>query len=78
MEYFIGGIMLFGGNFAPQGWEPCEGQLVSIANYAALFSILGTSYGGDGEKTFALPKLASPLPGMTYIICLQGIYPSRA
>lgn len=57
MEPFIGQIMMFGGNFAPRGWAFCDGQLLSIASNTALFSILGTTYGGDGRTTFALPDL---------------------
>lgn len=54
---FIGEIIMFGGNFAPRGWALCNGQLLSIAQNTALFSILGTTYGGDGQTTFALPNL---------------------
>ncbi len=57
MNPFIGQIMLFGGNFAPRGWAFCEGQLLPIAQNTALFSILGTTYGGDGRTTFGLPDL---------------------
>ncbi|WP_298754330.1 tail fiber protein [uncultured Psychroserpens sp.] len=57
MEQYIGQIMMFGGNFAPRNWALCDGQLLPIANYTALFSILGTTYGGDGRTTFALPDL---------------------
>ncbi|MCA9681014.1 MAG: phage tail protein [Myxococcales bacterium] len=57
MEPFIGQIIMFGGNFAPRGWALCNGQLMSIVQYQALFSILGTTYGGDGKSTFALPDL---------------------
>jgi microcystin-dependent protein len=57
MEVFLGTIMAFGGNFAPRGWAFCNGQLLSIAQNTALFSILGTTYGGDGRTTFALPDL---------------------
>ncbi|SIT12251.1 phage tail protein [Belliella pelovolcani] len=57
MEPFIGQIMMFAGNFAPRGWAFCEGQLLPISSYSALFSILGTTYGGDGRTTFALPDL---------------------
>jgi microcystin-dependent protein len=56
-EPFIGQIMLFGGNFAPQGWAFCNGQLLSISQNTALFSILGTTYGGNGTTNFALPDL---------------------
>jgi len=57
MDPFIGQIMLFAGNFAPRGWALCQGQLLSIASNTALFSIFGTTYGGDGRTTFALPDL---------------------
>ena len=57
MEPFIGQIVMFGGNFAPRGWALCDGQLLPIASNTALFSILGTIYGGDGRTTFALPDL---------------------
>lgn len=62
MEDFIGTIVLFAGNFAPQGWADCNGQLLPISQNAALFSILGTTYGGDGRSTFALPDLRSRVP----------------
>lgn len=57
MEGTIGEIRLFGGNFAPRSWAFCNGQLISINQNQALFSILGTTYGGDGRTTFALPDL---------------------
>tara|TARA_R110000772_G_scaffold176914_2_gene288534 strand:- start:1 stop:525 length:525 start_codon:yes stop_codon:yes gene_type:complete len=57
MEPFIGQIQAFGFNFAPAGWAICEGQLLPIAQYQALFSLLGTTFGGDGETTFGLPDL---------------------
>jgi microcystin-dependent protein len=62
MEPFIGQILLFGGNFAPVGWAFCDGQLLSIAQNSALFSLLGTTYGGDGRTTFALPDLRGRVP----------------
>lgn len=62
MEPFIGQIMMFGGNFAPRGWALCDGQLLPIAQNTALFSILGTTYGGDGKTTFALPDLRGRVP----------------
>jgi len=57
IEPFIAEIIMFGGNFAPRGWAFCDGQLLPIAQNQALFSILGTTYGGDGRTTFALPDL---------------------
>lgn len=56
-EPFLGEIRIFGGTFAPLGWALCQGQLLPIAQNAALFSLLGTTYGGDGVQTFALPDL---------------------
>jgi microcystin-dependent protein len=56
-EPFLGQIMLVGFNFAPQGWAFCNGQLLSISQNTALFSLLGTTYGGNGTTTFALPDL---------------------
>ncbi|CAM1346405.1 phage tail protein [Tenacibaculum crassostreae] len=56
-EGFIGEIRMFGGNFAPRGWAFCDGQLLAISSNTALFSIIGTMYGGDGRTTFALPDL---------------------
>lgn len=55
MDGYIGGIRLFAGNFAPLGWAFCHGQLLAISSNTALFSILGTTYGGDGRTTFGLP-----------------------
>ncbi len=72
----IGEVIMFAGNFAPRGWEFCEGQLLAISSHPALFSLLGTQYGGDGRTTFALPKLESK-NGVKYIIAIQGTYPSR-
>lgn len=62
MEPFIGQVMMFAGNFAPRGWALCDGQLLAISRYSALFSILGTTYGGDGVSTFGLPDLRSRAP----------------
>lgn len=62
MEPFIGQIIMFGGNFAPRGWAKCDGQLLPISTNTALFSILGTTYGGDGRTTFALPDLRGKAP----------------
>jgi microcystin-dependent protein len=57
MDPFLGQIQAFGFNFPPQGWTFCEGQLISIAQNTALFALLGTTYGGNGQTTFALPDL---------------------
>lgn len=62
MEPFIGQLACVGFNFAPKGWSLCHGQLLSIAQNTALFSLLGTTYGGDGMTTFALPDLRGRAP----------------
>jgi microcystin-dependent protein len=59
---FIGEIRMFGGNFAPAGWAFCDGQLMPISENDALFNLIGTTYGGDGQETFALPNLAGRFP----------------
>jgi microcystin-dependent protein len=73
---FIGEIRMFAGSFAPAGWAFCDGQLLPISENDALFTLIGTIYGGDGQETFALPNLQSRLPlhqgtgpsGTSYII----------
>jgi microcystin-dependent protein len=62
MEFYVGQIFLFGGNFAPRDSALCQGQLLSISSYSSLFSILGTTYGGDGRSTFGLPDLRGRAP----------------
>jgi microcystin-dependent protein len=62
MESFIALITMFGGNFAPRGWAFCQGQILSIAQNTALFSLLGTTFGGNGQTTFALPDLRGRVP----------------
>ena len=57
MDQYLAQVIMFGGNFAPLGWAYCNGSLQSIANNTALFSLLGTTYGGDGQTTFGLPDL---------------------
>ncbi len=61
-EPFLGEIRVFGFSFAPTGWAVCAGQLLSISQHTALFSILGTQYGGDGRTNFALPDLRGSVP----------------
>jgi microcystin-dependent protein len=78
MEELIGVIKLFGGNFAPQGFMECNGQLLPVNQYQALYSLLGNTYGGNIQSmTFALPKLTPPNESMKYIMCVEGIYPPR-
>lgn len=123
MEGYISQIILFAGNFEPRHWAFCDGRLLPIAQNTALFSLIGTTYGGDGMRTFALPDLRGRIPlgagsgpglnpcylgdreggdkytfpvstentagktfslqntptlGLNYIICLNGIFPSRS
>ena len=59
---YVGEIRLFAGNFAPQGWMQCQGQLMAIAENETLFNLIGTTYGGDGQTTFALPDLQGRVP----------------
>ena len=76
---YIGEIRCFGFNFSPQGWAFCNGQLISISQNAALFNLIGTTYGGDGLNTFALPDLRSRVPvhqgsfaGVTHVVGQVG------
>src|SRR5689334_2120645 len=59
---YVGEIRMFAGNFAPQGWMFCDGQLLPIAENETLFQLIGTTYGGDGQTTFALPDLRGRIP----------------
>ena len=61
-EPFVGEIRMFAGNFAPRGWAFCDGQLLAVSQNDALFSLLGTIYGGDGRTTFGLPDVRGRLP----------------
>jgi microcystin-dependent protein len=78
MDAILGMVYLFAGTFAPEGYALCDGQLFEIQQNTALFSILGTTYGGDGRTNFALPKIAAPTEGMNYVIATRGAYPSRS
>ncbi len=77
---YVGEIRMFAGNFAPAGWMFCEGQLLPISENETLFQLIGTTYGGDGQSTFALPDLRGRLPihqgsgpdGSTYILAETG------
>ena len=62
MEPLIGEIRMFAGNFAPEGWAFCDGQELKLKAHTALFSIIGTTYGGNGKTTFALPDLRGRAP----------------
>jgi microcystin-dependent protein len=75
MAPYIGEIRMFAGNFAPAGWAFCEGQIMPISENDTLFTLIGTTYGGDGQETFALPDLRGRIPihqgtggGATYVL----------
>src|SRR3954453_377004 len=72
---FTGEIRMFGGNFAPANWEFCAGQLLPISENDALFNLIGTTYGGDGQETFALPDLRGRIPihqGNSFLLAETG------
>src|SRR5437870_8074211 len=76
---YVGEIRMFAGNFAPAGWMFCEGQLLPISENETLFQLIGTTFGGDGQSTFALPELQGRLPlhngslsGNTFILGQSG------
>ena len=75
MPPYVGEIRMFAGNFAPNGWMYCEGQLLPISENEVLFQLLGTTYGGDGQSTFALPDLRGRLPihqGAGFVLAQTG------
>jgi microcystin-dependent protein len=72
---YVGEIRMFAGNFAPAGWMFCEGQLLPISENETLFNLIGTTYGGDGQSTFALPDLRGRLPvhlGNEFVLAESG------
>lgn len=80
-DFSLGAVRAMAFDFPPRGWAQCKGQLVPINQNRALFSLLGTAYGGDGTTCFALPSLpgvpAQNGATLTYCICVQGIVPTR-
>jgi microcystin-dependent protein len=76
MEGTIGQILLYAGRRLPMYWFLCDGRLLEVSKYPALYSLIGTKYGGDGTHNFALPNLKdAQLEGIHYMICAQGQYP---
>jgi microcystin-dependent protein len=72
---FVGEIRMFAGNFAPAGWMLCQGQILPISENEVLFNLIGTTYGGDGQSTFALPDLSSRVPmhfGAGFVLAQTG------
>ena len=80
MDYFfVGQILLLSYDFSPQNLAPCDGRLLQIMEYTALFSLIGKNFGGDGQKTFALPNYQGLAPkGSQYFIVLNGVFPQRS
>jgi microcystin-dependent protein len=73
---FIGSLLLSASNRIPPNYRPADGSLLPITQNVALFGVLGTTYGGDGETTFALPDLSAAAPNNTiYLICTTGVSP---
>ena len=78
MDPWVGEIVILPYNFTPSNFAPCEGQLLPIQQYTALFSLIGITFGGDGNTTFGLPNYQGLAPkGSQYFIALTGIYPQR-
>ena len=78
---YVGQIMIFGGNFAPLGWAFCNGALLPIAENETLYTLIGTTYGGDGQNTFALPDLQGRVPlhmGQGPNITQKALTPAKA
>lgn len=79
MDYYIGTIQAFPYGFEPRGWVLCDGRSIQIYSNTALFSLIGFSYGGNGQTTFMLPNLvgADPCPDVKYYIAVNGFSPMR-
>jgi microcystin-dependent protein len=74
-QFLAGQILFFGFDKTPRGSLPCDGSLVKINDYSQLYQLIGTRYGGDGNTTFGLPKIASPVAGAAYGIVAIGLEP---
>jgi microcystin-dependent protein len=79
MDAFMGTILLLPTSFTPRGWLLCDGQEIEIQSNSAMFDMLGTKFGGDGESTFGIPDLRGkePAPNMAYYIAMEGVWPPR-
>lgn len=75
--YYLGQIVIFPYNFEPRDFKKCDGRLVSVEKWVALYSLLGTRFGGDGRVDFCIPKIEDPCNGVSYYICMNGQYPPR-
>jgi len=79
-EFLLGSIVLLPYTFTPRGFMPCHGQMLPVTSHRALFSLLGTGFGGNGQDNFALPDLraAEPHPACHYFICIEGSFPAMS
>ena len=77
MDEFFAAIKLVAFNYDPINFMACDGRLLNVQQYQALYALIGCTFGGDGRNTFALPKLESPQKGLHWIICTNGLWPSR-
>jgi microcystin-dependent protein len=77
MEAYVGEVRWFAFNFAPEGWAACDGAMLQIRQNQVLFALIGTTFGGDGSATYALPKIASA-NGLNAFIALRGVFPPRS
>lgn len=79
MDIYLGSIYLFPYGRSPYCFLPCDGCILKIREYQALFALIGTTYGGDGKSTFALPNMQclEPMPGVQYYIAVMGLFPAR-
>ena len=77
MDYYLGQIVTFPFNFEPKNFRLCNGMPMELMSNQMLFSLLGTKFGGDGTRYFFLPKIEDPCEGVSYYICIDGIYPQR-
>lgn len=76
MDELLCTVKLFSGIFVPRGYMECNGQLLPVNQYQAVYALLGNRYGGNYPSTFALPKLTPPIEGVKYIICVEGVFPT--
>lgn len=77
MDEFYAALKLVAFNYDPINFMACDGRLLNIQQYQALYALIGCSFGGDGRSTFALPKIDPPQKGLHWIICTNGLWPSR-
>lgn len=76
-DELMASLKLVAFSYDPMGYMACDGRTLQISQHQALFALIGCTFGGDGRTTFALPKLDPPMKGLHWIICENGIWPSR-